>query len=79
MTESKNAANEAYLKIIERPYKVYYGEQEWVWYLNGKEERATVSWTYVRSFWSESEAETYAERLSEKYEFVKIERKSESN
>jgi len=70
-----------YPKIIERPYKVFVGEAEEIEYLGeygGAEstwERviSDISWRYVRSFRRSSDAEAYAERKSEEYEFVKIE------
>ena len=62
--------------IIERPYKVYAGEQE---YLDGNwgedPQRVGISWTYSRSYRTEEDATAYAERISEDYEFVKIEEK----
>lgn len=64
------------MTIIERPYKVYTGEQEYV-SGNGFEgpQRAGISWTYKKSFEREYEAESYARFISEWYEFVKIEEK----
>lgn len=64
-----------YPKVIERPYKVYRGEQEYSWPFNGATERTEVIWHYEKSFLLESDAEAYAERLAEDYEFVKIEKK----
>lgn len=63
--------------IIERPYKVYAGEQEYVESEPWKEEpyRAGISWTYRRSFRDWKDAEAYAELISKDYEFVKIEEK----
>ena len=63
--------------IIERPYKVYAGEQEYVesepW--KGELTRTRISWSYSRSFRTEEDAAAYAQRLSGYYEFVKIEGK----
>lgn len=64
-----------YPKVIERPYKVYGGEQEWVTGHDWNPERAGICWSFSRSFRLESDAEAYAERISEDYEFVKIEKK----
>lgn len=64
-----------YPKVIERPYKVYYGEQEYALNYGYSQEATLVEWTYARSFRLESDAEAYAERISEDYEFVKIEKK----
>lgn len=62
--------------IIERPYKVYVGEQEYVDDNWGEDpQRVGISWTYRRSFRTEQDAAAYAERISENYEFVKIEEK----
>lgn len=62
--------------IIERPYKVYAGEQEYVDGNWGEDpQRTGVSWTYKHSFRNWVDAEAYAERISEDYEFVKIEEK----
>lgn len=62
-----------YPKIIERPYKVFTGEAEYVEDYGGGRVQTGVSWHYRRSFRLESDAEAYAERESEDYEFVKIE------
>ena len=66
-------------KIIERPYKIYTGVQAYIAtsFLDPVE-RGNVEWTYDKSFKSEADAEAYADRISEEYEFVKIEKK-ESN
>lgn len=64
-----------YPKVIERPYKVYTGYQNEVMYVTGPTEKTYVDWRYDRSFRLESDAEAYAERISEDYEFVKIEKK----
>jgi hypothetical protein len=65
-----------YPKIIERPYKVYYGEQEYKFsYDAGTLVKTEIDWTYDKSFHLESDANAYAERISEEYEFVKIEKK----
>lgn len=62
--------------IIERPYKVYAGEQEYVDGNWGEDpQRVGISWTYKHSFREWRDAEAYAERISEDYEFVKIEEK----
>lgn len=62
--------------IIERPYKVYAGEQEYVEGNWGEDpQRVGISWTYKKSFEREYEAESFARFLSEWYEFVKIEEK----
>lgn len=62
--------------IIERPYKVYAGDQEYVEGNWGEDpQRTGISWTYQRSFRTEEDATAYAERISEYYEFVKIEEK----
>lgn len=63
--------------IIERPYKVYAGAQEYANSNWGDEDpqRTGISWTYRRSFRTEEDAFDYAQRLSERYEFVKIEEK----
>lgn len=66
-----------YPKVIERPYKVYGGEQEWVTGIDWNPERVGISWSFSRSFRSEKDAEYYAERISEDYEFVKIEKKDD--
>lgn len=65
-------------KIIERPYKVYTGVQNYVAtsFLDPVE-WGTVEWTYDKSFWFEEDAESYADRVSEEYEFVKIETKGD--
>lgn len=69
-------------KIIERPYKVYTGTQLYTdeysldtHTLNTV--RADVQWTYDRSFETEADAEAYANRTAEDYEFVKIEKKGD--
>lgn len=62
-----------YPKIIERTYKVYTGVQEYVSY-GSDALKAGVSWTHRRSYWYESNAEDYAQRISEDYELVKIEK-----
>lgn len=66
-----------YPKIIERPYKVYTGEQEYDsgGYQSPGPMRTEVSWTYRHSFESESDAVGYANRAAEDFEFVKIEEK----
>lgn len=64
-----------YPKVIERPYKVYYGEQEYSLNYDDSLPETLVDWTYDKSFRLESDAEAYAERLAEDYEFVKIEKK----
>lgn len=56
-----------YPKVIELPYKVFTGVA------NGYSGR--VNWSHLRSFSLESDAEVHAERFSEDYEFVKIEKK----
>lgn len=68
-----------YPKIIERPYKMYTGEQEYI--DNGGREaiRAEISWTYRHSFELESDAVAYANRAAEDFEFVKIEEKEKEN
>lgn len=63
-----------YPKVIERPYKVYTG----IWITNKYFPEGKVKWSYNRSFWLESDAEAYAERESEDYEFVKIEYKEDN-
>lgn len=63
-----------YPKIIERPFKVYVGEAEYVEDYSNLIQTG-VSWSYRRSFRLETDAEAYAERESEDYEFVKIEKK----
>lgn len=62
-----------YPKIIERPYKVFTGEPEYEYGFQQELVRTGVSWTYQRSFRLGSSAETYAEKMSESYELVKIE------
>lgn len=65
-----------YPKVIERPYKVLVGEPEYIsggW--NEPDEVVGVNYEYKKSFRLESDAEAYAERMSEDYEFVKIEKK----
>jgi hypothetical protein len=57
-----------YPKIIERPYKVYHGYPDDS-YTSG------VYWEHDKSFELESDAEAYANRIAEDYEFVKIEKK----
>ncbi|QDK01480.1 hypothetical protein SEA_LEEROYJENKINS_84 [Microbacterium phage LeeroyJenkins] len=69
-----------YPKIIERPYKVYTGAQDYETGYNLDSDRvetvrASVSWYYDKSFELESDAEAYADRIAEDYEFVKIEKK----
>lgn len=65
-----------YPKIIERPYKVYMGEQKYYMEpFGGSLTRGDVCWGYSKSFRLESDAEAYAERIAEEYEFVKIEKK----
>lgn len=71
-----------YPKIIERPYKVYYGVQEYesVYNIDGRfmdTTRAGLEWTYDKSFELELDAETYANRIAEEYEFVKIEKRGD--
>lgn len=66
-----------YPKVIERPYKVFVGEAEYVDSWDEGLVRTGVSYSYKRSFRLESDAEAYAERMSEDYEFVKIEMKEE--
>ena len=62
--------------IIERPYKVYAGEQEYVGGNWGEDpQRVGISWTYKKSFKRECEAESFARFISGWYEFVKIEEK----
>lgn len=68
-----------YPKVIERPYKVYMGEAEYVWMCGGKMDFTEVNYAYKKSFRLESDAEAYAERISEDYEFVKIEKKKENS
>lgn len=67
-----------YPKIIERPYKVYYGTQNYVFVtaLDGPE-LGSVDWTYDKSFELDSDADAYANRIAEDYEFVKIEKKGD--
>ncbi len=68
-----------YPKVIERPYKVLVGEAEYIaggW--GEADEVVGVNYEYKKSFRLESDAGAYAERMSEDYEFVKIEKK-ESN
>ena len=56
-----------YPKVFERPYKVMSGfESEW---------DGDIRWTFLKAFHLESDAEAYAERMSEDFEFVKIEKK----
>lgn len=62
-----------YPKIIVRPYKVFTGEAEYVEDYGGGRVKTGVYWSYRKSFRLESDAEAYAERESEDYEFVKIE------
>lgn len=64
-----------YPKIIERPFKVFVGEVEYVDCFSKGRVRADITWSYRRSFRMETDAEAYAERESEDYEFVKIEKK----
>lgn len=66
------------VKIIERPYKVYVGKQIWEFQYPSGSSRKDVEWTYDKSFKTEADAEAYANRTAEEYEFVKIEKK-ESN
>lgn len=65
----------SYPKVIERPYKVYVGTSEYVDRWDTGLERVGIHYSYSRSFRLESDAEAYAERMSEDYEFVKIEKK----
>lgn len=65
-----------YLKILERPYRVYLGEQEYI--EEGFLEEplpVNISWTYLRSFRTLDEAEKFAEKESEYNQFMKIEKK----
>lgn len=64
-----------YPKVIERPYKVYRGERDDEYDYAGGLASHHVEWTYGKSFRLESDAAAYAERISEDYEFVKIEKK----
>lgn len=69
-------------KIIERPYKVYTGIQLYTDEYSFEDRstsvvRADVSWTYDKSFETEADAEAYANRAAEEYEFVKIEKKGD--
>lgn len=65
-----------YPKIIERPYKVYTGVQNYVFVSTPDgPHRGSVEWTYDKSFELESDADAYANRIAEEYEFVKIEKK----
>lgn len=58
-----------YPNVIERPYKVLTGFcSRW---------EGGVRWSHERSFRLESDAEAYAERIAEDYEFVKIEKKED--
>lgn len=59
------------MTIIERPYKVY----------SGHESRydGDITWIHQKSFNLRSDAEAYAERISEDYEFVKIEEKENND
>lgn len=63
--------------IIERPYKVYAGEQKYANSNWGDEDpqRTGIFWTYKKSFECGYEAESFARFISEWYEFVKIEEK----
>jgi hypothetical protein len=62
-------------KIIERPYKVYTGVQTWEYQYPQGSARSDVEWTYDKSFETEADAEAYANRTAEDYEFVKIEKR----
>lgn len=69
-------------KIIERPYKVYTGKQTYEtgfsFESNSVETvRSFVEWTYDKSFETEADAEAYANRTAEEFEFVKIEKKGD--
>lgn len=68
------------VKIIERPYKVYTGVQRYTDEYSFEDRstsvvRADVQWRYDKSFETEADAEAYANRTAEEYEFVKIEKK----
>lgn len=61
--------------IIERPYKVFTGNaKQWI-----NSQNAAIMheahFEFSRGFHTRSDAEAYAERISEDYEFVKIEEK----
>lgn len=67
-----------YPKIIERPYKVYTGQPQYIaedW--ESEPVMHSVVWTYDKSFELESDADAYANRIAEEYEFAKIEKKGE--
>lgn len=64
-----------YPKVIERPYKVYRGERDDPYDYAGGLTVHHVEWEYEKSFHLEKDAEAYAERIAEDYEFVKIEKK----
>ena len=64
-----------YPKIIERPYRVYTGEPEYMLSNDGSQPLNRIYWTYRYSFNLESDAEAMAERLAEENQFVKIEKK----
>lgn len=68
-----------YPKIIERPYKVYSGKQKYIDRPCGESIRTEILWTYRHSFESEPDANVYATRAAQNFEFVKIEKKKESN
>ena len=66
------------VKIIERPYKVYTGVQEYISVsILDPVQRGGIEWTYDKSFETEADAEAYANRTAEDYEFVKIEKKGD--
>lgn len=72
--------SDEYPKIIERPYKVFTGVPAYEYRLEVKSLVWTgVEWTYDKSFRKERDAAVYAERISEDYEFVKIEKKERNN
>lgn len=64
-----------YPKFIEHPYKVYTGEAEYVMNAPNVLDFTGVIYSYNRSFRFETDAEAYAERMAEDFEFVKIEKK----
>lgn len=63
-------------KILERQYKIYTGVQNYIAVsFEDPYQRGDIEWTYDKSFKTEVDAEAYADRVSEEYEFVKIEKK----
>lgn len=64
-------------KIIERLYKVYTGYQNYHYISRGDAIRGRVDWSYDKSFKTYADAESYADCISERYEFVKIETKED--